>query len=60
MAHYGSYGDGLGNILEDNRAGFYKAAGGDGAVLAVELRLLRTGIGHSALGLLHLLLLPIL
>ena len=48
---------GLGNILEDNGAGFYKAAGGDGAVLAIELSLLRAGIGHSANGLLHPLLL---
>jgi len=50
----------FGSILEDNWAGFLKAAGGDGAVLAIELRLLRTGIGHSALGLLHPLLLPFL
>ena len=46
-----------GNILKDYGAGFYKAAGGDGAVLAIELRLLRTGTGHSALG---FLLLPFL
>ncbi|MGA3263869.1 MAG: hypothetical protein ABSC47_07465 [Terracidiphilus sp.] len=51
---------GLGNILEDNWAGFLKAAGGDGAVLAIELRLLWTGIGHSALGLWCSALLPFL
>jgi hypothetical protein len=51
---------GRGNILENNWAGFYKAARGDGTVLAVEFRLLRTGIGHSTLGLFHPLLLPFL
>jgi hypothetical protein len=41
----------LGNILKDDGAGFYKAAGGDGAVEAIELGLLRTGIGHPTLSL---------
>ena len=43
----------LGNILENNRADFYKAAGSDRTVLAVELRLLGAGGSHSALGRLH-------
>ena len=35
-------------ILKDNRARLYKAAGGDGTVLAIEDGRLRAGIGHSA------------
>jgi len=48
----------FGNILKDNWTGLYEAARRDGAVLAIELRRLRAGIGHSTLGLLHPFLLP--
>jgi hypothetical protein len=42
---------GLGDILEDNRACLHKAAGSNRTVLAIEIRFLWPGIGHSALGL---------
>jgi hypothetical protein len=47
-----------GNILKDNRAGFYEAACGNGAVLAIKLRSLGARIGHATLGLLHPFRLP--
>jgi hypothetical protein len=39
-----------GNILKNNRAGLHKAAGSYWAVLAIEIRLLRAGTGHSGWG----------
>ena len=39
---------GFGHILEDDRARLDEASRGDGAMLAVELGLVRPGIGHSA------------
>ena len=44
---------GRGDILKDNGAGLHKSTGGEGAVLAVEFRLLRAGGGHPSAGLLH-------
>jgi hypothetical protein len=48
----------FGNILKDNRAGFYEPACGNGAVLAIKLRSLGARIGHATLGLLHPFRLP--